>query len=255
MPAVHETLLAATIPDALTFAIAAIICVGGSAGVVLLRNPVHAALSLVATLFGVAVLFVEQDAQFLAAVQVIVYAGAIVVLFLFVIMLLGVDRREKIFDDGMKAQRLVGVALGVLVFVEVILLARTKWPTGAHSLSGKLEGSGSNNVQVLGQSIFTTYLLPFEITSALLVIAIVGAVVLSRRPQHLVALDSEPGIEAGVAGAGLSTPDGSAGKTAGAAADGAATGVAEAVLAEDTSGSVGPDAGEDEDGGVDGSQA
>ncbi|HEV2360656.1 MAG TPA: NADH-quinone oxidoreductase subunit J, partial [Acidimicrobiales bacterium] len=86
-------LLGATIPDALTFVVAGAISLIGAIGVVLLRNPVHAALSLVATLFGMAVLFVEQDAQFLAAVQVIVYAGAIVVLFLFVIMLLGVDRQ------------------------------------------------------------------------------------------------------------------------------------------------------------------
>ena len=73
------------------FGVAGAIVLGGAMGVVLNRNPVHAALSLVATLFGIAVLFVAQEANFLAAVQVIVYAGAIVVLFLFVIMLLGVD--------------------------------------------------------------------------------------------------------------------------------------------------------------------
>ncbi|MEZ5139457.1 MAG: NADH-quinone oxidoreductase subunit J [Acidimicrobiales bacterium] len=72
----------------IVFALAALICLGGGAGVVLAKNPVHSALSLVATLFGVAVLFVSLDAEFLAAVQVIVYAGAIVVMFLFVIMLL-----------------------------------------------------------------------------------------------------------------------------------------------------------------------
>jgi NADH-quinone oxidoreductase subunit J len=181
MPA--APILAATIPDALTFGIAAIICVLGSLGVVLLRNPVHAALSLVATLFGVAVLFVEEDAQFLAAVQVIVYAGAIVVLFLFVIMLLGVDKREAIFADKLRAQRLVGTGLGLLVLVEVLLLARTRWQTGAPSVTGKLSGP-AGNVADVGKSIFTTYLLPFEITSALLVIAVIGAVALSRRPPR-----------------------------------------------------------------------
>ena len=183
MPATHATLLAATVPDALTFAVAAIICVAGAAGVVLLRNPVHAALSLVATLFGIAVLFVEEDAQFLAAVQVIVYAGAIVVLFLFVIMLLGVDRQEAIFQDRLKRQRVVGALLGVLVLVEVLLLAKSKWPAGVPSVSGKLTGQ-SGNVSDLGKSIFTTYLLPFEVTSALLVIAVIGAVALARRPPR-----------------------------------------------------------------------
>ncbi len=78
--------------EMLTFLLSGAICLGGALGVVLLRNPVHNALSLVATLFGVAVLFIAQEAYFLAAIQVIVYAGAIVVLFLFVIMLIGVYR-------------------------------------------------------------------------------------------------------------------------------------------------------------------
>jgi NADH-quinone oxidoreductase subunit J len=199
MPFVHPALLAATIPDALTFAIAAIICVGGAGGVVLLRNPVHAALSLVATLFGIAVLFVEEDAQFLAAVQVIVYAGAIVVLFLFVIMLLGVDRQEAIFQDRLKYQRSVGAVAGVAVLVEVLLLAKSKWPTGVPSVSGKLSGQ-SGNVQDLGKSIFTTYLLPFEVTSALLVIAVIGAVALVRRPPR------RDGGEAGEDGAPAMAP-------------------------------------------------
>ena len=80
--------------EAIVFAISAVVILGGALGVILSRNTVHSALSLVATLFGVAVLFVAQEAHLLAAVQVIVYAGAIVILFLFVIMLLGVDRAE-----------------------------------------------------------------------------------------------------------------------------------------------------------------
>jgi NADH-quinone oxidoreductase subunit J len=119
--------LAATIPDAITFVMAAAICVVGALGVVLARNPVHSALMLVMTLFGVAVLFVEEDAQFLAAVQVIVYAGAIVVLFLFVIMLLGVDQKEVFQRDPLPAQRPVAIALGILGLVEVLVLARGRW--------------------------------------------------------------------------------------------------------------------------------
>ncbi|MGH9293297.1 MAG: NADH-quinone oxidoreductase subunit J family protein [Acidimicrobiales bacterium] len=178
----HPLLLAATIPDSVTFAIAAVISVAGALGVVASRNPVHSALMLVMTLFGVAVLFVEENAQFLAAVQVIVYAGAIVVLFLFVIMLLGVDRREAIERDPLRGQRPAAFCVGILALVEVILLARGHWPTGAPHQAGRLNVAHQANVEVLGRSIFTTFLLPFEITSALLVIAIIGAVVLARRP-------------------------------------------------------------------------
>ncbi|MDP4976467.1 MAG: NADH-quinone oxidoreductase subunit J, partial [Ilumatobacteraceae bacterium] len=91
---------------------AAMILIGGL-GVVLRSHPVHAALSLVLTLFGVAVIFVSQEAHFLAAVQVIVYAGAIVVLFLFVIMLLGVDRTEDIKTEPFKVQRPLAIIVGV----------------------------------------------------------------------------------------------------------------------------------------------
>ncbi|MDA8038499.1 MAG: NADH-quinone oxidoreductase subunit J [Actinomycetota bacterium] len=181
---IHPAVLAATIPDSITFAIAAAISVIGALGVVLSRNPVHSALMLVMTLFGVAVLFVEENAQFLAAVQVIVYAGAIVVLFLFVIMLLGVDRREVTERDPLRGQRAVALLLGILGLVEVILLAGGKWPTGAHSAAGAINVTGRSNVALLGDAVFTTYLLPFEITSALLVIAVIGAVVLARRPRQ-----------------------------------------------------------------------
>jgi NADH-quinone oxidoreductase subunit J len=186
-----NVLAAATIPDAVTFVFAAVICVVGALGVVLARNPVHSALMLVMTLFGVAVLFVEEDAQFLAAVQVIVYAGAIVVLFLFVIMLLGVDQREAIERDPLPAQRPIAICLGILGLAEVLLLARGRWPTGARSVSGAL-GSPANNVQLIGRSVFTTYLLAFEVTSALLVVAVVGAVVLARRPRHAPGDDDAP---------------------------------------------------------------
>ncbi len=173
----------ASIPDALTFALAAAISLAGALGVVFGRNPIHAALMLVMTLFGIAVLFLEQDAQFLAAVQVIVYAGAIVVLFLFVIMLLGVDQREAIFAERLRGQRVLAFVLVAAVLAEVLLLATGHWSTGAHSSTGALTGSGSN-VAKLGRALFTTYLIPFEVTSALLVVAVIGAVVLARRPER-----------------------------------------------------------------------
>ncbi len=173
-------MIAATLVDAGVFTAAAVIVIAGAVGVVLARNPVHSALMLVMTLFGVAVLFVSQEAHFLAAVQVIVYAGAIVVLFLFVIMLLGVDREEDVASDRLPYQRPAALAIGVLSLLLLFFLARLDWTTGAPSSAGR--ASGADNVELVGRSVFTTYLLPFEATSALLVIAVVGAVVLARRP-------------------------------------------------------------------------
>ena len=98
------------------FLVAGGACIAGALGVVLNRNPVHAALSLVGTLFGIAVLFIAQEAHFLAAVQVIVYAGAIVVLFLFVLMLLGVDRAEDLSIEPLGGgQRVAAVIVGLAV--------------------------------------------------------------------------------------------------------------------------------------------
>src|ERR1700716_311052 len=107
-------LLATAAPiDGFVFVVASAIVLLGALGVVLARNPVHAALSLVLTLFGVAILFVAQQAHFLAVVQVIVYAGAIVVLFLFVIMLLGVDRAENLEAEPLVGQRPAAIGVGV----------------------------------------------------------------------------------------------------------------------------------------------
>jgi NADH-quinone oxidoreductase subunit J len=167
--------------DVGTFAVAAAIVLAGAIGVVVARNPVHAALMLVMTLFGVAVLFVLQRADFLAAVQVIVYAGAIVVLFLFVIMFLGVDREENIAAEPLRGQRPLAVALIALATTGLLLLGQvSRWTTGAPHVAGP--DTGQSNVALLGRSVYTTYLFPFEATAALLVIAVVGAVVLSRRP-------------------------------------------------------------------------
>jgi NADH-quinone oxidoreductase subunit J len=133
------------------------------------------------TLFGIAVEFVNQEADFLAVVQIVVYAGAVVILFLFVIMFLGVDRQESLKADPLKGQRPLAIAAGLVVLVELAVLSRVQnWTSGAQSNSGALNGPGEN-IQKLGQSVFTRFLLPFEMTSALLVIAVVAAVVLARR--------------------------------------------------------------------------
>jgi NADH-quinone oxidoreductase subunit J len=170
------------------FVVAAAICLGGALGVVLNRNPVHAALSLVATLFGVAVLFVAQEAHFLAAVQVIVYAGAIVILFLFVLMLLGVDQAEDLSIEPLRGQRIaaVVVGLGILALPLLAIASTDAEATGARPSAEAANRitDGVADIDQLGESLFTDYLFAFEITSVLLVIAIVGAVVLSRKVRR-----------------------------------------------------------------------
>ncbi len=189
----HASLLLAssrpTWPDILVFAASAAVILVGAVGVVTSRNPVHAALSLVMTLFGVAVLFIEQEADFLAAVQIIVYAGAIVVLFLFVIMFLGVDRAEDITVDPLIGQRPLAIVFSVITLGGVLAMAATAhWVTGAQQVVGPIQGhvaglnSPAGEPAQLGKQLFTTYLFAFEATAALLVIAVVGAVVLARRP-------------------------------------------------------------------------
>jgi NADH-quinone oxidoreductase subunit J len=175
----------ATVPDVIVFVVSAAVILGGAIGVVTSRNPVHAALSLVLTLFGVAVLFIEQDADFIAAVQVIVYAGAIVVLFLFVIMFLGVDRSENVNVEPLPGQRPMAlITIAIMLASLMILAATAHWATGAHQVVGSINGgpNGTGEVGQLGRELFTKYLYAFEATAGLLVIAVVGAVVLARRP-------------------------------------------------------------------------
>ncbi len=166
------------------FIVAAALILVGAVGVVASRNPVHAALFLVQTLVGVALLFVLNDAHFLAAVQVVVYAGAIVILFLFVIMLLGVDKAEELRIEPIFGQRplaaVVGVALAAVLGTVVV--------TGADALTGSRRtggdralDSGITDIERMGRVLFGEFGFAVEITAALLTVAVVGAVVLTRR--------------------------------------------------------------------------
>jgi NADH-quinone oxidoreductase subunit J len=183
--------------DFFVFVCAALMVLVGALGVIVRPNPVHAALSLVLTLFGIAVLFVMQDAQFLAAVQVIVYAGAIVVLFLFVIMLLGVDRTENLRTDPIAVQRwlaaIVGVGLLGLLGAAIAVTSGTIATRGTgldvadEPIAGDAAGAVGDhdaNLRQLAHSVFGDYVLAFELTSVLLVVAVVGTVVLARRSSR-----------------------------------------------------------------------
>src|SRR3546814_9473518 len=165
------------------FLVAGAACLAGALGVVLSRNPVHAALSLVGTLLGIAVLFIAQEAHFLAAVQVIVYAGAIVVLFLFVLMLLGVDRSEDLSIEPIGGQRIAAVivGLGVLALPLLALWSTDGEATGARAAEGSINAiSGdATDVPSLGRPLFPDYPFAFEITSVLPVIPVLRAALIA----------------------------------------------------------------------------
>jgi NADH-quinone oxidoreductase subunit J len=179
------------------FIVCAAIVLGGASGVVLSRSPVHAALSLVATLFGIAVLFLNLGAQLLAAVQVIVYTGAIVVLILFVLMLLGVDVEDDITVQPLPGQGVVAGIVAALIgagVLSVILVGGESVVTGARSSLQAL-APDFGDIQQIGEQLFSNYVFALEVTAALLTIAVVGAVVLSRRPRDPLPLPAPEDID------------------------------------------------------------
>jgi NADH-quinone oxidoreductase subunit J len=167
--------------ELIVFILASVMVVAGALGVILRSNPVHAALSLVLTLFGIAVHFVSLEAHFLAAVQVIVYAGAIVVLFLFVIMLLGVDKAEDLSIEPFPIQRplaaVVGLGVSGLVIAAVV--------RGRDTIAERppLGADGDQNIQALARNLFSDHVFAFEFTSVLLIVAVVGTVLLTRKDK------------------------------------------------------------------------
>ena len=177
--------------ELVVFIAAAAMIIGGAVGVIVRPHPVHAALSLILTLFGVAVTFIAQRADFLAAAQVIVYAGAIVVLFLFVIMLLGVDSSENLRIEPFKVQRPLAaiVGAGVIGLVTAAVVASRKVATVAPQVSADVTAVNpvehDSNIRTLARDLFSDHVLAFELTSVLLVIAVVGTVLLARRPSRL----------------------------------------------------------------------
>jgi len=164
----------------LIFYICAVAVLLGALGVVLAHNPVHSALFLLVTLVSVAILFLQQDAALVAIIQIVVYASAIVVLFVFVIALLGVDQHET-FDEPSPFQRPLAIAVGVLLFVQIVVLAGNHWATGQRSALNYLDQERTGNVGRLARVLFTDYIWAFEMTAVLLVIAVVGGVALARR--------------------------------------------------------------------------
>lgn len=150
------------------------------------KSPVAAALWLVNTMFCLAALYVMLDAPFIGAIQVLVYAGAIMVVFLFVVMLLNLGHPSEIQDARSKWGKMGAAVLGLILIAEVWMLADAKVPrelvVPANSAAAQVEKHGA--IGAIARPLFTDYLLAFELTSILLLVAIAGAVVLGRRRER-----------------------------------------------------------------------
>jgi NADH-quinone oxidoreductase subunit J len=164
--------------EAVTFWILGPLALFGALGMVLARNAVHSALFLVLSMLSLGVLYMVQQAPFLGFVQIIVYTGAIMMLFLFVLMLVGRDSSDSVVEV-LRGQRLAGIALGLGFAVLVVAaLARAFTEVRPAGLAQVNDAKGGNVGQI-GALLFTDYLFPFELTSALLITAALGAMVLA----------------------------------------------------------------------------
>ena len=147
------------------------------------KSPVAAALWLVNTMFSLAALYVLLDAQFIGAIQVLVYAGAIMVVFLFVIMLLNLGHPSELADARGTGWKIAAGLVGLALLAQIFALVRSRIPEqfslGPGAVAAQVEAQGA--IAPIAQPLFTEYLLAFELTSVLLLAAIVGAVVLGRR--------------------------------------------------------------------------
>jgi NADH-quinone oxidoreductase subunit J len=168
--------------ELIAFFVIAGIAVGSALAMITARNLVHAVLFMVAHFAMAAVLFLMLQAPFLAAVQVIVYAGAIMVLFLFVVMLMG--PQQITLTERIAGQRWLGIVLVAILLVALLSVVSTNTLTG--QLGTAAPGDlGVRNPQRLGELLYTKYVFPFEIVSVLLLVAMVGAVVLAMRQAYV----------------------------------------------------------------------
>ena len=169
--------------DLIVFFLFAFIAVLAAMGMLLLRNPVHSALSLAVVFISLAAMYVLLSAPFIAVAQVMIYAGAILILFVFVIMLLspGIDQG----GGALKRQRGLAMLFGAALVIElIVVLAAAVLPSARGDFTPERIAQ-IGNVQAVGAALFTDYLLPFEITSLLLLVAIVGVIVLAKKKARV----------------------------------------------------------------------
>lgn len=165
----------------LVFGVLALAVIGTAAGVLLSRHAIYSALLLVLNFASVAMLYLILGAPFIALAQVTVYAGAIVILFLFVIMLLGAERLPEAQKQG--KIRLAAIGLGVILLAELAFFVL--WQAGPYP-TPTVPTTEFSNPTSIGLALFTKYALPFEVTSVILLVAVVGAIVLTRGETKLI---------------------------------------------------------------------
>jgi NADH-quinone oxidoreductase subunit J len=169
--------------ELISFLVLALVAIATAIGMLVSRNAIYSALFLVLNFITVAVFYLLLGAPFIAMAQVTVYAGAIMVLFLFVIMLLGAERLPK--AEVLPWQRPLAIVLAVLLAGEAAFLLVTRARPSGDITSPAAAVNTVANLQELGQTLFSQYLLPFEVTSILLLVAMVGAIVLVRKEKRV----------------------------------------------------------------------
>jgi len=168
--------------DVIVFYIFAVITVLASIGVVSARSPMHSVMLLIVSFAGLAGLYVQLDAPFTAVTQIIIYAGAIMVLFLFVVMLLNAPHEETAYDERVHPLMRPGpMRFGALL--AIALVVELVWALMKGNESGRFAGGATASVAAIGRLLFTDYAFAFEVTSVLIIVAMVGAVVLARRGE------------------------------------------------------------------------
>lgn len=162
------------------FIVFAVIAIASALNIVLQRNPMYGALSLIGTLLSLSALYLTVRAQFIAAIQIVVYAGAIMVLFIFVIMLLNVPIDQPQLEKQ-KGLRYLAIPFAGAMIAEMFFVLRSVPPRTLPVVASAIADQAVGTTWSIGVGLFTGYLLPFEVTSVLILMAVVGAMVLARR--------------------------------------------------------------------------
>ncbi len=165
--------------QAIAFYLFAIVLLFSGAVVITARNPVYSVLALIVAFFNAAGLFVLLGAEFLAMILVVVYVGAVAVLFLFVVMMLDVDFAE--LKKGVQSYLLPGLGIGGLLAVELILAVAMRWDIAPHAAKGAVTPANLTNTAAIGHILYTDYVYYFQIAGMILLVAMIGAIVLTLR--------------------------------------------------------------------------